>query len=82
MKVEERLKELGFKNSSLYPEQWMNNQLDVIVYVDSEGKITHVQICKCWHLNIESYSFYNNYSNRDGYLIKVMKLLDEINCLL
>ena len=82
MKVETKLKKLGFENSSLYPEQWYYAQLDVLVYVNSEGKITGVQICKSWNLNIESYSIYNNYSNRDDYLIKVMHLLEEINRLL
>lgn len=85
MKVEEKLeklKELGFKNSSLYSEQWLNEQLGVIVYVDSEGKITSVQICKSWHLGIQSYKVYDNYSNHDDYLIKVLHLLEKINCLL
>ena len=64
MKVEERLKklkELGFEQSSQYSVQWYNDQLDVIVYVDSEGKITSVQICKSWHLGIQSYKVYDNY---------------------
>ena len=85
MKVEERfkkLKELGFEQSSYNPAQLNNNQLDVSVYVDINGNITSVQICKSWHFGIQSYNFYHNYSNRDGYLIKVMKLLDEINRML
>ena len=82
MKVEERLKKLGFENSSLYPEQWYNDQLDVCVYVNSEGKITGVQIVKSWNLDIKSYSVYGNYSNRDDYLVKVMHLLEEINRML
>lgn len=85
MKVEERLKklkELGFEQSSQYSVQRYNDQLDVIVYVDSEGKITSVQICKSWHLGIQSYKVYDNYSNHDDYLIKVLHLLEKINCLL
>ena len=82
MKVEERLKELGFEQSPYNLDQWYNNQLDVCVYVNVEGKITGVQVIKSWHLNIKSYSVYGNYSNRDDYLIKVMHLLEKINRML
>lgn len=82
MEVEERLKELGFGNSSCYPGQWYNEQLDVLVYIDSKGKITDVQVCKSWHLDTESYRVYDNYSNRNVYLIKVIRLLEEINHML
>ncbi len=82
MKVEEKLKELGFENSSFYPNQWWNNQLDVLVYTDSKGKITDVQICKSWHLNIKSNSIYCNYSTRNAYLVKVIRLLKEISDML
>ena len=62
MKVEERLKELGFEQSPYNLDQWHNNQLDVCVYVNGEGKITGVQVIKSWHLDIKSYSVYGNYS--------------------
>ena len=82
MKVETKLKKLGFIQNPEIPDQWHNDQLDVIVYVDNEGKITDVHIFKSWHLGIKSYSVYGNYSNRDDYLIKVMHLLEEINRML
>ena len=79
MKVEERLKklkELGFEQSSQYSVQWYNDQLDVIVYVDSEGKITSVQICKSWFLGKQ------NLNDYDVYLIKVRNLINELNKIL
>ena len=82
MKVEERLKELGFEQSPYNLDQWYYNQLDVCVYVNGEGKITGVQVIKSWHLDIKSYRVYGNYSNRDDYLIKVMHLLEKINRML
>ena len=82
MEVEERLKELGFENSSCYPMQWYNEELDVLVYINNKGKITDVQVCKSWHLGIESCKIYGNYSNRNDYLIRVMRLLAEINRML
>ena len=82
MKVEERLKELGFEQSPYNLDQWYNNQLNVCVYVNGEGKITSVQVIKSWHLDFKSYRVYDNYSNRDDYLIKVMYLLEEIDRML
>lgn len=81
MKIETKLKKLGFKHSHI-EDQWYNDQLDVNVYVDSEGKITDIQLYKSWYLGSKSYSAYGNYSNRDEYLIKVMHLLEEINRML
>ena len=82
MKVEERLKELGFEQSPYNLDQWYYDQLDVCVYVNGEGKITGVQVMKSWHLDSKSYRVYDNYSNRDDYLIKVMHLLEKINRML
>ena len=82
MKLEEKLKKLGFEQSSHNLDQWYNDQLGVIVYVDSEGKITDIQLVKSWYLDIKSYSAYGNFSNRDEYFIKVMRLLEEINRML
>lgn len=82
MNLEEKLKKLGFEQSSHNLDQWYNDQLGVIVYVANEGKITDIQLVKSWYLDIKSYSVYGNFSNRDEYLIKVMHLLNEINCLL
>ena len=82
MKVEKRLKELGFEQSPYNLDQWYNNQLNVCVYVNGEGKITSVQVIKSWHLDFKSYRVYDNYSNRDDYLIKVMHLLEKINSML
>lgn len=81
MKIETQLKKLGFKHSHI-EDQWYNDQLDVNVYVDSEGKITDIQLYKSWYLGSKSYRVYDNYSNRDDYLIKVMHLLEEINRIL
>ena len=75
MKLEEKLKELGFKENPQIQGQWINKELDVDVYVEP-AKISGVQICKSWCLDKQ------NLSDYDVYLSKVRNLINELNKIL
>ena len=75
MALEEKLKELGFKENPQIQGQWINKELDVDVYVEP-AKIYGVQICKSWCLGKQ------NLNNYDDYLAKVRNLIYEINKIL
>ena len=77
MKVEERLKELGFEQNPDIPEQWSNRKLDVSVYVGN-GKIFDIQICKDW-MNIHKFHDLKDYKD---YLTLVRYKLEEIDSIL
>ena len=75
MKVEEKLKELGFTQNPYNEKQWVNKELDVNVYVEPV-KISGVQICKSWCLDKQ------NSSDYDVYLSKVKNLINKLNKIL
>ena len=75
MKLEEKLKELGFKENPQIQGQWINKELDVDVYVEP-AKIYGVQICKNWCLGKQ------NLNDYDVYLSKVRNLINELNKIL
>ena len=75
MKLEEKLKELGFTQNPYIEEQWVNKELDVNVYIEP-AKISDVQICKSWYLGNQ------NLNNYDDYLAKVRNLINELNKIL
>lgn len=75
MKLEEKLKELGFTQNPYNQGQWVNKELDVYVYVEP-AKITGVQFCKSWFLGKQ------NLNNYDIYLSKVRNLINEVNKIL
>ena len=75
MKLEEKLKELGFTQNPYNEEQWVNKELDVNVYIEP-AKISGVQICKSWYLGKQ------NLNNYDIYLSKVRNLINELNKIL
>ena len=77
MKVEEKLKELGFTQNPDIQKQWNNLKLGVNVYVET-GKIVGVQIYQYYSLWSHVLSDYD-YS---AYLIKVRKLIDKLNNIL
>ena len=72
MTLKEKLKELGFTQNPYNEKQWINKELDVIVYIEPV-KISGVQICKSWFLGKQ------NSSDYDVYLSKVRNLIYEIN---
>ena len=75
MKLEEKLKELGFTQNPLIKEQWSNREFDVNVYVETD-KIVGVQICKDWYPDKQ------NLNDYDIYLSKVRNLINELNKIL
>ena len=75
MKLEEKLKELGFTQNPYNKGQWINKELDVDIYVEP-AKITGVQICKSWFLGKQ------NLNDYDIYLSKVRNLINEVNKIL
>lgn len=75
MKLEEKLKELGFTQNPYNKGQWINKELDVDVYIEP-AKITGVQICKSWFLGKQKLNDY------DVYLSKVRNLINEVNKIL
>lgn len=75
MKLEEKLKELGFTQNPQILEQRSNRKLEVRVYVKND-KIYAVQMSKGW--NVE----YQNFSDYGAYLTKVRKLFNELNKIL
>ena len=75
MKLEEKLKELGFKENPQIQGQWINKELDVDVYIEP-AKISGVQICKNWCLGKQ------NLNDYDVYLSKVRNLINELNKIL
>ena len=77
MKLEEKLKELGFTQNPDIQKQWNNLKLGVNVYVET-GKIVGVQIYQYYSLWSHVLSDYD-YS---AYLIKVRKLIDKLNNIL
>ena len=77
MKLEEKLKELGFKQNPDIQRQRNNLKLGVNVYVET-GKIVGVQIYQYYSLRSNVLSDYD-YS---AYLIKVRKLIDKLNNIL
>ncbi len=77
MKVEERLKELGFVQNPYIPDQWNDRKLDISIYVRND-KIVGIQISKYWG-NIHKFHDLRDY---EGYLTLVMYKLEEINCML
>ena len=77
MKVEERLKELGFEQIPQIKDQWNNIQLDVSVYVKN-GEIVGIQISKYWG----SMDRFHDFRDYDDYLTKVGYILEEIDGML
>ena len=75
MKLEEKLKELGFTQNPYIEEQWVNKELDVNVYIEP-AKISGVQICKSWYPDKQ------NLNDYDIYLSKVRNLINELNKIL
>ena len=75
MKLEEKLKALGFKENPQIQGQWINIELDINVYVEF-AKISGVQICKSWCLGKQ------NLNDYDVYLSKVRNLINELNKIL
>lgn len=75
MKLEEKLKELGFKQSPKIQDQRINRELEVYVYVEND-KIETIQISKSWCLK------FNDLSNYSDYITKVRILIEKINCIL
>lgn len=77
MKLEEKLKELGFAQNLDIQDQRNNRQLDVSVYVEN-GEINAIQISRCW-TNIHKFHDLRDYKD---YLTKVRRLLNELNKIL
>ena len=77
MKVEEKLKELGFEQNPQIKDQWNNIQLDVSVYVKN-GEIVSVQISKYRG----SMHRFHDFGDYDDYLTKVGYILEEIDGML
>ena len=77
MKVEEKLKVLGFEQNLDIPDQWNNKKLDVSVYVEN-GEINAIQISKCW-TNIHKFHDLRDYKD---YLTLVRYKLEEIDSML
>ena len=77
MKVEERLKELGFEQNLDIPDQWNNRKLDISIYVIN-GEIVSIQICKNWG-NIHKFHDLRDYKD---YLTLVRYKLEEIDSML
>ena len=77
MKVEERLKELGFVQNPYIPDQWNDRKLDISIYVRND-KIVGIQISKYWG-NIHKFHDLRDY---EGYLTLVRYKLEEIDCML
>ena len=75
MKLEEKLKELGFTQSPQILEQRSFRELKITVYVKND-KIYAVHMSKGW--NVE----YQNFSDYGAYLTKVRKLFNELNKIL
>ena len=72
MKLEEKLKALGFTQNQYNEKQWINKELDVNVYIEP-AKISDVQICKSWFLEKK------NLNDYDVYLSKVRNLINKLN---
>ena len=77
MKVEERLKELGFEQNPDILDQWNNRKSDVSVYVIND-KIVGIQISKYWG-NIHKFHDCKDY---EDYLTLVRYKLEEIDRML
>ena len=77
MKVEEKLKELGFEQNPQIKDQSNNIQVDVSVYVKN-GEIISVQISKYWG----SMHRFHDFRDYDDYLTKVGYILEEIDGML
>ena len=77
MKVEERLKELGFEQNPDILDQWNNRKSDVSVYVIND-KIVGIQISKYWG-NIHKFHDWKDYKD---YLTLVRYKLEEIDRML
>lgn len=77
MKVEERLKELGFEQNPDIPDQRNDKKLDISIYV-RDGEIVCVQICKYWG-NIHKFHDFRDYKD---YLTLVRYKLEEIDRML
>ena len=77
MKLEEKLKELGFTQNPDIQKQRNNLKLGVNVYVET-GKIVGVQIYQYYSLWFHVLSDYDY----DVYLSKVRNLINELNKIL
>ena len=77
MELEEKLTKLGFIQNPDIPYQWINEKLNVNVYVEN-AKIVDIQICKDW-VDIDKFHDLKDYKD---YLTKVRYLLDKVNKIL
>ena len=77
MKVEEKLKVLGFEQNPDILDQRYDMKLDMSIYV-RDGEIVGIQICKYWG-NIHTFHDFRDY---EDYLTLIRYKLEEIDRIL